>query len=107
MCMETDKRVEQLEDRVSYLERQLGLNYEKEKFRKAIEYLAPDSATVDINGETFDRYARISDIDGDDVQRILEDVDVRNSGGGTDMEIKSKVTETGSGLSVEVWVDRY
>jgi hypothetical protein len=99
--------VNRLNRRVSFLEEELGTSFEEHRFRKAVDSIAPNSATVCYSDESwYGHHAVVTNIDGDDVQKISERAESLNvSPGGSDT-ILHKVTETSDGLSVEIYTER-
>jgi hypothetical protein len=90
-----DKLVE-LERRIEHLENELGTTYEQRQFELFAESIAPDGATTELKNDTLNKFVRVSDIDGDGVQKVINGVENRD-------EYEYAVTETGEGLAVEVW----
>ncbi len=93
--------VEELANRVSHLEAELETSYMEERFERTVYSLAPnDDADVETNQGPYGYHARITNVNGDEVQAIIDRVDGREN-------IDFAVTETGSGLGVEVWTGEY
>lgn len=92
-----DDLVNKLQRRVEYLERELDLSYEEHRFVNRIEKIFPDEAEIEYDDGTFGHYAQVSDITGDDVQHALDTID------GLDLDLGTAVTETGTGVGMEVW----
>lgn len=105
--MDSDEKLENLEERVSHLERELGIKLELERFRQAVDYITPDDSSVNIDNDSLDRFARVTGIDGDQLQVIITNIEQRNNQNRPAENFKYEVTETGSGLGIEIWVDRY
>lgn len=97
-----EEQVQRLERRVSYLERELGTNYDEHKFETRVKSTAPDDADIDFrdghfpNG-SFGEFARITNINGDDAQYILGRLE--------ETEYGTALTETAEGLGVEVFTE--
>lgn len=92
-----DDKVAELERRVSYLERELDMSYEEFRFKQNIEEMFTDDCTIEFRDGRYGYFARVTGIDGDDVQLAIDRLD------GT--EYGHAVTETGEGLGMEVWSD--
>jgi len=92
-------RVAELEDKFAFLEDELDVSYEKRAFVNRVEMCFDDSATIEIQEleKTVGYFARVTDIDGDDLQEALDSL------GRTDYG--TAVTETGSGLGLEIWTE--
>lgn len=96
-----EERVEELERRVSYLERELDLSYERHQFKRLANSLpTDDDAVVVVSEGPYGYHARITNINGDEVQRIIERVERQD-------DIDFAVTETGNGVGIEVWDSEY
>jgi len=97
-----DEEVEQLKQRVAYLERELGESLHQNRFKQKVNSLPPSSsdADIDVSEGPYGYHARITNIDGDDVQYMIEKVD------GLD-KYDYAVTETGTGLGFEVWTESF
>lgn len=96
-----EEQVEQLSDRVSYLERELEVSYMQNRFERRMFSLLPtDDHEVEISDGPYGYHARITDINGDDVQYIIDRLDSMD-------RYDYAVTETGAGLGMEVWTENF
>jgi len=96
--IDLEERVSDLENRVAFLERELETSYEERKFERNIGEMFPESATINFRDGRYGYFARVTDIDGDDVQMASERLD-----GISSLEYGYAVTETSEGLGMEVW----
>lgn len=94
--MSGEERLNELENRVSFLEKEVGTSLKQEQFVRSIELLAADEADVEFKQGRYENFARITSVNGDDVERIRQRIEKRG-------ELNYAITETGSGLGVEVW----
>lgn len=92
-----DERVSRLEARVDYLERELETSYEEEQFHRRIDSIFPDNAEVDTREGHYGLFARVTDMNGDELQTALDRLERTDYG--------HTVTETAEGIGVEVWSD--
>jgi len=90
-----EDRLTELEQRVSYLERELDTSYEEEQFERRVESVFPDEAEIETRDEHYGFFARVTNINGDEVQMALYRFESTDYG--------TAVTETGEGLGMEVW----
>lgn len=97
--METEERLQELENRIAYLERELELSYRENRFRQKINGIFKSRGTVEIRDGDFGLFARVTDIDGDDVQFASEKFDAIYE------DFDYAITETDSGLGMEVWTE--
>ena len=89
------ERVSELEQRVSFLEGELEMSYEEERFRRRVRSIFPDDAEIESRDGHYGYFARVTDIPGDDVQVAIDRLENTDYG--------HAVTETGEGLGMEVW----
>lgn len=89
------ERVSQLETRVAYLEGELETSYEEEQFYRRVRSIFPDSAEIETRDGHYGFFARVTNINGDNVQAAIDRLESTNYG--------HAVTETGEGLGMEVW----
>lgn len=84
-----------LQSRVDYLESELDISYEEELFKQRIGHVFPDDADFSMKSGFYGYYAMVTGIDGDDVNHAMGELDSRG--------LEYAVTETASGLGMEVW----
>lgn len=89
------ERVKELENRVSFLEAELDVSLAEERFKNTVTNTFPDDADVTFENGHYGYFARVSDIDGDDVEIARGRLEQR--------EVGFAITETGDGLGMEVW----
>jgi len=93
--IDLSERVSRLETRVAYLEGELDMSYEEAQFRQKVESIFFDEAEIEMRDGHYGFFARVTDIDGDDVQHAIDRLENTDYG--------HAVTETGEGLGMEIW----
>lgn len=93
-----EERLNELELRVAYLEQELEVGYEEEMFNHNVRRFFPDDASVEIRDGHYGYYAKVTDINGDDVQGALNRIEEHE-------KYDAAVTETAEGLGMEVWTE--
>lgn len=91
-----DEKLAELEKRIEHLENETGTSHEQRQFELLVAEITPDGASTDVKTDHFGKFVRITNIDGDDAQQIMDRVDRMD-------EYDYALTETGEGLGVEVW----
>jgi len=94
---ENSHRIEELERRVAFLESELGISYDEQKFKNTVSRIFDNSVTIEFRDGHFGYFARVQGIDGDDAQSALDELDNTAYG--------YALTETGSGLGIEIWTE--
>jgi hypothetical protein len=92
-------RVGLVEKRLSYLEEELDISYEEYRFEKRLESLSPNHASLSTRCGNFGFHAKITDINGDDANEITAKIDDFHD------DLDYALTETASGLGIEVWTE--
>jgi len=90
-----EEKIAELEARVAFLEAELEMSYEEEQFRRRIQSIFPDGADIESRDGAYGYFARVTDINGDEVQMAIDRLENTDYG--------HAVTETGEGLGMEVW----
>jgi hypothetical protein len=90
-----EEQLAELEQRVSHLERELETSYDEVSFKRAVQSIFSDEQEIEFRNGHYGYFAQVTNLDGDDVQVALDRLDNYDFG--------SAVTETGSGLGMEIW----
>lgn len=90
-----EETVSNLQQRVAHLEREVETSYEEEQFKRRVSSFFPDDATIEYRDGHYGHFARISGLDGDEIQVALDKLEKHDFG--------SAVTETADGPGMEVW----
>ena len=98
-----NEKVEELENRVSYLEAELEMSYEQERFRRQMESMVrTEDADVEIRDNQIGGYhARFTGLTVDELNRAVESIEFR------DVPYEWAMTETSEGIGLEVWTAEY
>ncbi len=99
---ELEEQVSSLQNRVAYLEAELETSYEEERFNRRMNSLIPGDFDVEIRDNQLGGYhARFSDIGADQLNSAIERLEFRED------DYEWSMTETGSGIGLEVWTGAY
>lgn len=97
-----EETVQQLEERISYLERELELSYDEHKFERKMNTLVSGEYDLEINDNRVGGYhARFGELSADQLNYAIERLEFSES------EYNWAMTETGSGIGLEVWTNSY
>ena len=98
-----NEKVEELENRVSYLEAELEMSYEQERFRRQMESMVrTEDADVEISDNQIGGYhALFTGLTADELNRVVESIEFR------DVPYGWVITETSEGIGLEVWTGEY
>lgn len=94
-----EDRIELLEKKVAHLESELDVRFERRKFEDDIEYISPSEASCEISEGPYGYHARITDINGNEAQQIIDSIETCSD------PLSHSLTETGTGLGIEVWTN--
>lgn len=96
------EQVSSLQNRVSYLEAELDVSYEQERFKRRMRSLIPGDFDVETTDNQIGGYhARFSDLSADQLNAGVEKVEF------SQYDYEWAMTETSEGIGLEVWSNGY
>ena len=100
---EVEERVSELETKVAYLEKELDISYDRQKFEREMNRLIPTGCgEIEISDNRIGGYhARFSELTIDQLNAAIENIEFR------DTDYEWSVTETSEGVGLEVWSNEY
>lgn len=98
------ERLDYLENKVAFLERECDVSYELHEFERKVQHLVrSDDVDIEVQDNQIGGYhARVSDLSVDQLNGIIENLEFH------EYDMNWEMTETGTGgIGLEIWTDVY